>query len=201
MNHRLGVRVLAALLSVAAVLPGAAHAEKVVTEDLADDAQAFTYYQEFQYVPAPQEATADITRTVAALGTRRLSVTVHFRDLRARPRHTTLVRVRTPRSTVDVLAERESARRPRGTVSTTRGEELGCQGLRVRYDGAADRVSLSVPAACIGSPRWVRLGVGATATPEANPENPSTVVLFTDDGHRDTFSEDSLGTGPRIRRG
>lgn len=58
-----------------------------------------------------------------------------------------------------------------------------------------------MPAACIGAAQWVRLGVKATATPKTNPDNPSTILFFADDGHRDDFRDGSIGMGPRIGRG
>jgi hypothetical protein len=76
-----------------------------------------------------------------------------------------------------------------------------CASLRAAYDGAADEVSFSVPAACLGSPHWVRLGVGTEAAPETNPDDPSSFMSFVDDGHRDTLRPHSLGGGPRIHRG
>ncbi len=152
-----------------------------MTVDAPGDARAFTFDQQAQFVPAPQEAAVDITRTVAALGHRRLSVTVHFRDLQVRPRHTTLVRVGTPRLTFDVIAERMSASRATVEVSDRGDTAFECRGLRVSYDGAADLVSLSVPTSCLEAPRWVQLGVRATASPEANPEirAPSSCSLTT----------------------
>lgn len=202
MTQRLGLRLLAAVLpATALLLPGAAQAEKVVTVDAPGDARAFTFDQQAQFVPAPQEAAVDITRTVTALGHRRLSVTVRFRDLQVRPRHTTLVRVGTPRRTFDVIAERTSASRATVEVSDRGDTAFECRGLRVGYDGAADLVSLSVPTSCLESPRWVQLGVRATASPEANPENPSTIILFADDGHRGSIRENSIGKGPKVRRG
>ena len=202
MTYRLGLRLAAAILPAATLVPAlAAHAERVVTEDVVGDAEAYTFEQEPGFVPAPQEETADIIRTVAALGHRRLSVTVHFRDLQVRPRQSTAVRVRTPRGTFDVSAERTSASRPAVTLAPRGGRAVRCSGLRVDYDGAADRVTLSVPAACLGAPRWVRLGVGAIASPVADPDNPSSYVLFADDGHRDIVRINSVGFGPRIHRG
>lgn len=195
------VRLAAFLAPVALLLPTASHAETVVTEDAPGDAWAWTAYQEFQFVPAPEEASVDITRTAAAFGQRRLSVAVHLRDLEVRPRHGTLVRIWTPRGTFDVTAERLSARRATVSVARQRGDAFGCRGLSVAYDGAADTVALSVPARCIGSPRWVRLGVKVTATPEADPEAQTMTIYFADDGQRSGLREHSIGMGPRIRRG
>jgi hypothetical protein len=202
MSRTAALRLAALLAPVALVLPAAAaHAETVVTEDAAGDARAWTDYQEFQYVPAPDEASADVIRTAAAFGQRRLSVAVHFRDLEVRVRHETLVRVWTPRGAFDVTAERRSARRATVSLARQGSDALGCRGLSVAYDGAADTVALSVPARCIGAPRWVRLGVKATTTPRRYADNPGTVFFLADDGHREGLRENSIGKGPRIRRG
>lgn len=195
------VRLAALLAPVVLLLPTASHAETVVTEDALGDAQAWTDYQEFQFVAAPQEASVDITRTAAAFGQRRLSVAVHLRDLEVRPRHTTLVRIWTPDGTFDVSAERVSARRAGVSVAQQFGDAFACRGLSVAYDGAADVVALSVPARCIGAPRWVRLGVRSTATPRLHAEAAGTVFFLTDDGHRGGVRENSIGKGPKIHRG
>lgn len=196
-----GARLLAGTLAVVALLlPTAAHAGEVVVEDAVGDAEAWTDVQEFQFVPAPEEASVDITRTAASYAQHRLSVAVHFRDLEVRVAHQTSVRIWTPRGTVDVTVERKSARR--ATVSAARrGEAIRCRGLSGAYDGKADTVLLSVPAGCLGSPRWLRLGVKATATPRLDAENPGTVFFLADDGSRDVFRGGSTGKGPRIRRG
>lgn len=195
------LRLAAFLAPATLMLPAAAHAETVVTEDPAGDARAWTDYQDFQYVAAPEEAAVDVVRTAAALGERRLSVAVHLRDLEVRSRHGTLVRIWTPRGTFDVVAERLSARRATVSVARQRGDALGCRGLGAAYDGAADTVALSVPARCIGSPRWVRLGVKTRATPRLYADNPGTVFFLADDGHRGGYRENGIAKGPRIRRG
>jgi hypothetical protein len=195
------VRLAALLAPAALVLPAAAHAETVVTEDATGDARAWTDYQEFQYVPAPDEASVDVIRTAAAFGERRLSVAVHFRDLEVRVRHETLVRVWTPRGAFDVTAERRSARRTTVSLARQGGDAVRCRGLSAAYDGAADTVAMSVPARCIDAPRWVRLGVKATATPRLYADDPGTVFFLADDGHRDGLGEKSIGKGPRIHRG
>ena len=195
------VRLAALLAPAALVLPAAAHAETVVTEDATGDARAWTDYQEFQYVPAPDEASVDVIRTAAAYVPSRLSVAVHFRDLEVRVRHETLVRVWTPRGAFDVTAERRSALRATVSLARQGGDAVRCRGLSAAYDGAADTVAISVPARCIDAPRWVRLGVKATATPRLYADDPGTVFFLADDGHRDGLGEKSIGKGPRIHRG
>ena len=201
MSRATALRLAAILAAVALLLPTAAHAETVVTEDSPGDARAWTYFQEFQFVDAPEEASVDVTRTAAAFGQGRLSVAVHLRDLEVRPRHETLLRIWTPRDTFDVTAQRRSARRATVSLARQHGDGVRCRGLSVAYDGAADTVALSVPARCIGSPRWVRLGVKVTASPEADPEAQTMTIYFADDAHRGGLRENSIGKGPRIRRG
>jgi hypothetical protein len=200
---RLLVRLAALLAPAALLLPTtvASHAGSVVTQDAAGDAWAWTDHQGFQFVPAPEEASVDITRTAATFAQHRLSVAVHLRDLEVRARHQTLVRVWTPGGTFDVSAERLSARRATVSLARQRGDAFGCRGLSVAYDGAAETVALSVPARCIGAPRWVRLGVRATATPRVYADDPGTVFFLADDGHRGAYKENSLAKGPRIHRG
>lgn len=195
------VRLAALLAPVALLLPTASRAETVVTEDSVGDARAWTFFQEFQFVAAPEEASVDVIRTAAAFGQRRLSVAVHLRDLEVRPRHETLLRIWTPGDTFDVSAKRMSARRVGVSVARQRGDAFGCRGLSATYDGAADTIALSVPARCIGAPRWVRLGVRVTASPRANPEAPSATIYLADDGHRGGYRENSITAGPRVRRG
>jgi len=201
MMSRHGARLAALLAPVALLLPAAAHAETVVTEDRAGDARAWTADQEFQYVPAPEEASVDIIRTAAAYVPRRLGVAVHLRELEVRPRHQTLLRIWTPRGTFDVTAERLSARRATASLARKGGDAFDCRGLSGTYDGTSDTVALSVPARCIGAPRWVRLGVRATAAPRVDADNPSTVLFLADDGHRSGVGENRIVRGPRIRRG
>ncbi|GAA5123646.1 hypothetical protein GCM10023339_43850 [Alloalcanivorax gelatiniphagus] len=201
MLRRRLARLAALLAPFTLLLPIASHAETVVAEDVSGDARAWTDYQGFQFVPAPEEASVDINSTAAAFAPRRLSVAVHLRDLEVRVRHETLVRVWTPGGTFDVTAERLSARRPTVSVARQRGDVIECRGLSVLYDGAADTVAVSVPARCIGAPRWARLGVRTYATPRPYANSPGTVFYLADDGHRGGFRENSIARGPRIRRG
>ncbi|WP_210438402.1 hypothetical protein [Nocardioides xinjiangensis] len=58
---------------------------------------------------------------------------------------------------------------------------------------------MSVPTACLSSPRWVRLGV--TASSPLPTTDLAVLASTVDDGHRETVRPRSTGTGPRIRRG
>lgn len=200
MTHHLRTRLLAVLLPATLLLvPSPAHAEKVVTLDATGDAVVVGWLadDEAELPPTPDPSPADIVRTVAAHGERRLAVAVHFRDLAGLREHSVRVLVRTPSGPFH-LAVRTTGRRTRATLDR-RGEPLGCRGLRARVDAGADVTEVSVPTACLASPRWVRLGVTAFA-PLATTD-PAVLASAVDDGHRGTVRPTSVGTGPRIRRG
>lgn len=206
MAHRLGVRAAALLLPVCALLlPAAAHAEKVVTEDGVGDvlqADLAVDTETPEFVPAPDEASTDIVRTVAAYGTTRLSLTVHFRDLLNTHSQDLFVKVLTPRGSYVVGASRMPGSRVGTMIFRGRGAEVECRGLRAKFDGGGDTMSISVPAACLDEARWVRLGVGAIGYVEpVGDEEPETFPIFADDAHRDGAIRDTIAKGPKVRRG
>ena len=199
MSPRLGSHLLALVVPALLLAPVPAHAEKVVTHDAAGDAGVVGWLAEedAELPPVPDPSPADIVRTVAAHGDRRLSIAIHFLDLEGVREQSTRMLVRTPAGSfrIDVRAK---GRRTRATL-TQRGQQIDCRALRARFDAAADVVTVSVPTACLASPRWVRLGV--TAFAPLPMTDPAVLASTVDDGHRDTVRLNSVGTGPRIRRG
>ena len=201
MTHRLGTRLLAVLLpATALLLPGAAHAEKVVTLDPAGDATVVGWIAEegAELPPPPDPSPADIVRTVGAHGKKRLAVTVHFRDLAGAQEHSMRILVRTGTGPFLVEVKAEEGRRTRARL-LGRGGAIDCRALRARLDRGGDLVAVSVPTACLSSPRWVRLGV--TAFSPLPMTDPAVLASTVDDGHRETVRPRSTGTGPRIHRG
>lgn len=199
---RAGLRLLAVALPVALLAPGAAHAEKVVTDDLVGDVQAFDVADpDLAWVPQPDHASTDIVRTAAAYGTSRLRVTVHYRDLVNTWLLNTSVRIRTADHKFDFVAVRRPGSRMEMKLFRGRGDEVVCRGLRATYGGDADVVVMSVPSACFGTPRWVQLGVGAMGADSAIAEDAESFLLHFDDGRSNAFGDDGLVIGPRIRRG
>jgi hypothetical protein len=207
MTHRPRLRLAAAILPAAIlVLPAAANAEKVVTHDAAGDAVKANWEQadlsEPATVPAPEEVSTDIVRTVAAYGDQRLTLTVHFRDLVRVNDHSTFARIQTSsRRAFDLSLDKEQGSRATVSLGSPHGE-VECPWLRGDIDRGADVVAWSVPTACIGNPRWVRVGVGALGVswpPEGQDQ--MEFDIFADDGGRATFANEPPVLGPRIRRG
>lgn len=204
MLSRLGAPFAAVLVAAVLLMPSVAHAEKVVTEDPAGDVQQADLAIEgpLEFVPAPDDASTDIVRTVAAYGATRLSVTVHFRDLLNTSFHQTHVKVVTPRGSYLLGAGRRPGSRVEAALMRGGYREVECRGLRAKFDGGTDTMSFSVPASCLDDARWVRLGVGAIGVVELEEGvEPETFPVFADDGHRDGAIRDNLAKGPRIRRG
>src|SRR5689334_43987 len=98
MSSRLGPRLVALLLPALLLAPAAAHAERVVTDDAVGDADVVGWLadEDAELPPTPDPSPADIARTVAAHGVRRLSVTVRFVELAGAQDHGMQVLVRTP---------------------------------------------------------------------------------------------------------
>ena len=200
MSSRLGPRLVALLVPAVLLAPAAAHAERVVTHDPAGDAGVLGWLaDEDAELPAtPDPSPADIVRTVAAHGDRRLSITVHLTELAGVREHAVQVLVRTPSGAYRVDVDKREGRRVRTTI-TRRWEPVGCPALRARYDTGADAVAVSVPTACLSAPRWVQLGIKAFAPLPST--DPAVLASTVDDAHSDTFRVSGVAKGPRIHRG
>ena len=117
MSPRLGSLLLALVVPALLLAPVPAHAEKVVTHDAAGDAGVLGWLadEDAELPPTPDPSPADIVRTVAAHGDRRLNITVHFAELAGVRDHSMQVLVRTPSGAYRVEVEKEEGRRARAT--------------------------------------------------------------------------------------
>jgi hypothetical protein len=217
---RLATRLVAVLAPVALLLPAAAHAEQVTVDDAVGVAKAINLASELggiffgtsgdgpPFLDAPAETAADITRTTIRHG-KRVSITVHFRDLVDTAEHSVYIGIRTPDETFDVSA----ARSPDGTEhaelfppvvieESVPGRPRPCRSVRGRYDVVADTVTVSFPAVCIGKPRWIQVGLGASRF-QVTPIGDGSVNLagWADDAFRSSLSERGVGRSPKVRRG
>ena len=206
--RRTPARVAALLVPLVLLAPATAHAEKVVLDDAVGDAELVTTSLPLDEPtvrttePAPDETAVDITRGVVAHGDTRLRITVHLRDLVLSSEYTAPVRIVTPQGQYWVLAGKNPGSRAQA-VLTKRGLETDCRALRAALSGTAHTITVSLPTACIGAPRWVQVGVGVSRPVEPGPTSahPSEYALFLDDGHRDGAHKHNLALGPKVRRG
>lgn len=206
MSVRRGARPLALTLTLGALVAApTAHAEKVVTQDAVGDVVRITIADgsdDMVTAPAPEETATDIVRTVVAHGNARLSIAIHVRDLPS-SKGEAYVQMATPRATYDISATKSAGSRAKVSLSRKNGTAVTCRGLRAAFDSRADVVAISLPAVCVESPRWVRVGTGL-AMVDASPTStdPEVLGVFVDDGHRDgTVRDRGVDKGPRVRRG
>ena len=222
MTVRLGLRLLALALPAALLVPSAAHAEKVVTEDdAAGDAKALNLASDLagiffgtggdggpSFLDAPAETATDITRTTIRHA-KRVSITVHFRDLVETAEHSVDIGIRTPDETFNVSAVRSADGSEHAELfppvvidESVPGRPRPCRSVRGRYDVVAETVTVSLPAVCIGKPRWIQVEIGASRF-QVTPIGDGSVNLagWADDAFRSSLSEKSLGRSPKVRRG
>ena len=200
MTSRHGARLAALLAPAALLLPTVAHAEKVVTEDPVGDVVSPVDGAEDAYetVPAPDYAGVDVVRTTVAHGETRLRVDVRFRALERDPFHFTVIRVRTPAGPYDLMVERLGGA---PITSLGRGDrDVECRGLKAKVDLGSDTVTASLPTACVGAPRWVKVGVGAVAV-AGDQAQPDLAAAYADDAHRVGEIRERIAFGPKVRRG
>ncbi|MBD3926596.1 hypothetical protein IEZ26_18395 [Nocardioides cavernae] len=197
--NRLTTRLAAVLVPVVLLAPAAAHAEKVVVEDAAGDVVRLVDDMDLDgSLPAPDYAGVDVVRTAVAHGANRLRVSVRFGALQRDPFQLTVVRVRTPDGSFDVVVERLGGK---PITSIGRGSKVvDCRGLKAKVDLGADTVTTSLPASCLGDPRWVQVGVGAVAV-AALEGQPDEGAAHADDAIRVGEIRDRIALGPKVRRG
>jgi hypothetical protein len=109
------------------------------------------------FVPAPDNETTDITRTVVDHRTGLLKVTASFRDLQHTFDDSLVMRIRTPQRTWTVFVER----RGKQTLTTMYGRrsDSTCRRLWTTADLSSDQIEVKVPTSCLGDPRWVQVAL------------------------------------------
>lgn len=199
MSHRHGLRLAAIALPVLALLPTAAHAEKVVTHDPAGDVVMITGGADDESVPAPDHAGTDLVRTSVAHGGNRLRVNLGYRALERDPFQIAVIGLKTSRGAFQIVVERLGGS-PITSITGRHDDDLECRGLKSTVNLRADVVSTSLPTSCLGAPQWVRVGVGAIAV-SGDVDQPELAAAYADDAHRTGEIRDSLAFGPKVRRG
>jgi hypothetical protein len=221
MMSRHGARLAALLAPVALLLPTAVHADQVTVDDAAADAKALNFGSELGgflfgtevegqplFLDAPAETATDITRTTIQHG-KRVTVTTHFRDLAESAEHSIELRIYTPKERFDLSVARSAdgsgyALLEPAMVVTEDGDVRPrlCRSVRGRYDVAAETVTVSFPAVCVGKPRWIQVASVASRL-QITPLGDGSVNLagWADDAFRSSLSENSMGRSPKVRRG
>ena len=206
MSSRLGPRLVALVVPVVLLAPATAHAEKVATADPAGDVVSLGPTEQGDddldnLLPAPENQTADIVRTVVDHAGSRLRVRIDLRQLGRSKTYFAVLKVRTPTGTFEVETD-DLGRRPEVEM-TRRSRSVECPRLRAVADRAAARAVITIPTSCLEAPRWVKVGAGvASLETVADADGTEQVVVFADDAHRaGTVRDEIVAKGPRVRRG
>lgn len=214
MSPRHGARLAALVAPLALLLPVAAHADQVVVDDAAADARALNLGSEFlggattegpMFLDAPAETSSDIVRTTVAHGTKRVTLTLRFRDLAESTEHALDVRIFTPDGRYSLLAGMSEGSSMAQLYPERLRRDEGprpCRAVRGSHDVAADVVTVSFPTACIDDPRWIQVSALVSrfaVTPQG--DGSVNIAGWADDAFRSTLSVESSGRSPRVHRG
>ncbi len=185
---------LAAAL-VVAMTTGPAHAATEDVRDPARDVLSGSYFSDdLPATPEPARRRGDITRTTVSLGSD-LVVTTRFRDLTAIGEQQFQWFIATSEDdfywTAD-LSVRPGRDRGRFTLLDPIAYQPGCG--RAVLDRPGRTVTLTIPAACLRSPEWVRVGNGAVFFK-------SETQVFWDDARRDGDVRHGWRFGPKVSAG
>lgn len=203
------LRTLTRLTAVAApallLLPGGAHAERVVVHDPARDASRFDSAASEEAgtdvaLPAPREASTDITRVVVDHRADALRVTVQVRDLRVhRFLDDVAVQLRTRQWRWGVQVYRSGRETYTTLTRGARESSRTCGGLLSTVDTRADQVVVTVPTVCLEDPRWVRVGVASMSFSRTSPDE---LDVYWDEAGVKGFEDDHVEVrGAKIHRG
>ena len=69
---------------------------------------------------------------------------------------------------------------------------MRCRGVRHSIYYTANLMRVSIPASCLGHPRWIKAGLGTVEAAEP--------TFFVDDGHTDGKVYDEPKSGTRVYR-
>ena len=137
------------------VLPGTAYAETFKHADPAKDVQSVDVHG--NVTNQPRNKTADVTHVTINHTTTKLKTTVKLRALAKS--WIVVAELKTRDKTYDVFGTRSSS----GTsfaLEKPDGTPLTCDGLTGRQDRTKHTISFTVPSSCVGTPGWVKAGVG-----------------------------------------
>jgi hypothetical protein len=186
---------LAATLVIVALIaaPFVAYAARVSHQDPSKDVlKSTTDPTDPPTAAAPHNKRADITDLTVDYTRPTLIVKLRLRELSRTGDSWIYGKIRTKPGRV--LRYQRADRAPAVTLIED-SSALACDGTTARNNYSRDTVTLTIPASCLGGPRWVRVGAGYTWSPGGTP-------VYADDARRTgSYDYPSLGMGPRIKRG
>lgn len=198
---RVGVIAGAFALTAAGVAP--AHAAKYVHDDAAADQTRTTCTDPANPATCtdavdPAVANGDITRVAVRHAARKVFVNTTYTDVSTSADESMqLVQVVTNSGMRRLAAIYTPANSEDASVVLIRpnGKLVRCRNMGAVRDTTANVMQVVIPRSCLGSPRWVKVGVGHAAAPDFDGE-----VGVGDDALVSGALSDDIALSPRIRR-
>lgn len=134
-----------------------AYADRWSHADRRGDVAKLSFTSQFGVKPAPRDVTTDITRVTVSHRAHRVVIRLRVRDLRQAESRSLVAVIKTPTRRHLVLVESLE-------LAFVAKRARGCEGLRKRFDYAADVITVGVPRHCLGRPAWIRVGVVMTTS-------------------------------------
>lgn len=146
---------------------------------------------------APDNTDTDVIRVGVSHRTQRVVLKTTLRDVTVNS-GVVIYDIRTGNRRYSVLQRLGTDRMfPAFHISRGNGDRVRCTGVERSVDRAVNRATVSIPRRCVGSPGWVRVGVGAA---KLNATETSFTALL-DDAMQDAVVRDELALSPRVVRG
>jgi hypothetical protein len=174
-----GLATVTTSLGVPAVAAGQAPANTVTLTDPTGDVWSISE-GESAPSPASDEPSADVVRAVVTHRRHRVSVRMKFSDLRRADTAfygATIVTPRQLRAAFVMTGPRRWGGRP--LLVNGNFAKVRCPGFQHSVDYASEQVTMTLPRACLGNPRWVRVEMnngifrgGSEATFQEITDNP-----------------------------
>jgi hypothetical protein len=170
--------IAAALTATAIVaLPGSAEAQSATVKDATGD--VYTYASDGDGTTKIGTApNVDLRRSTIAVSHKRITVTSTFVDLtRASETLSFWFEVRTDKGlTRDAtLSAEPKMRAGRVDFSTANNKSVTCKGITHRVSYAENTFTVSIPATCLNSPRWIKAQIGAASIGHVSDPTSTTV--------------------------
>jgi hypothetical protein len=127
-------------------------------------------------VTASDNKTADITRVRFVHTGRRVAVAMRLRDYGGSWQYYGLIR--TPAGYYVVMGSGHRAHKAFSLTTASSEDPIPCEGFSATVSRTKNTIRVSVPAACLDHPRWVRMG-----------------LVFFVIGQRSVFTDDALRDG------
>lgn len=201
-RRRAAVLTALALLAAPVATAGTAHAGTWSHQDARGDVMRFSMTDDGETITRdPSDKTTDITRISVNHSARKVTVTLKVRDL-TRGDAMVVGRLVTPKSDFSVLVVR-SAEMRMFTLTDQDADEVAvrCRGKKISLDAALDRIRLTLPRTCLGSPKWVRAGAALVRGDLMSIESSFTVDEALRPGNKAIVGTRPIKVGKKVRAG